>query len=88
MTLIYFAVLAIVWIGGALWMEYDNYLIRKNKPCQWARRGDGLVSFSEKQYTVFRWVWPVSVVLFVVAYVAALVFAAICKLKELLKKKR
>lgn len=50
----------LVWVFVAATMEYHAYYIKKNQRWRWARRQEGLLSFSNKQLQFMRWIWPIT----------------------------
>ena len=69
----------VVWLVGAIGFETHAWYIKKYQGWRWARRQDGLISFSNKQFMYMRWTWPIigflTVVFFALVYLShAIVF--------------
>lgn len=57
-----------IWFIVAMTMEMHCWYMKKHQRYKWNRRQDGLLSFSNKQFLLMRWLWPITLFCFIFTY--------------------
>lgn len=61
-----YLILFLIWILGIVVMELQLSYQKKYKRYEYNQRQHGMISFNNNQLAIMRWLWPITVIVFMV----------------------
>ena len=59
-----YLILFVLWVLGIVIMELQLSYQKKYKRHEYNQRQHGMISFNNKQLAIMRWLWPITVIVF------------------------